>query len=264
MSDRVSRQRAILQGSKVAIPHRMSEGEWPHARSIVRWLGVAMVATVMGGCGVLSGGSEAPPQKEPVHLDIAIAADSDLNVDHKGRGAPMLLRVYELKSDVAFREADFFALQKNDKAVLGTDLLAVDQFVVRPGETRKIFRKSNPESTAIGFFAGYRDLPSATWRVVHKLPPEAEKSWFRVFRSARKLRLSVSLQKNAVVATDLDTASRPVQYANESLKELETAADDSASGGGEPNSKAVDSHSPLPLLRQLGRPDLSVSKPPIN
>lgn len=134
-----------------------------------------LVPLVFAGCGSLSG-SSAPPQKEHARLEILIEANRDLNLDLKGRGAPMLLRVYELKSDVAFQDADFFALQNSDKATLGADLLTVDQFVIRPGETREIRRKSNPETTAIGFFAGYRDLPSAVRRVVHKLP-SARRRW---------------------------------------------------------------------------------------
>lgn len=188
-----------------------------------RALAALLLPALLGACGVFSDGSEAPPQKEPAKLDIAIRADADLNLDVKGRGAPMLLRVYELKSEVAFQEADFFALQKTDKAALGSDLLAVDQFIIRPGETRKIVRRSHPATTAIGFFAGYRDLPNAVWRVVHALPPAREKRWYGMLIPANKARLEVDLQKNAIVLTDLETGQRPVRYANESIKELEAA-----------------------------------------
>ncbi|MDH6594203.1 type VI secretion system VasD/TssJ family lipoprotein [Variovorax sp. TBS-050B] len=216
-----------------AVPARSNQG--PLARTAKHrkerhpakpWQLAALLPLALSGCSVLSGGGDAPPQKEPAKLDIAIKAGADLNVDIKGRGNPMLLRVYELKSEVAFQEADFFALQKTDKAALGADLLAVDQFIIRPGETRKITRKSNPETTAIGVFAGYRDLPNATWRVVHKMQPAAEKSWYRLVMPSHKAKLMIDLQKNAIVMTDLETGDRPVQYANESLKELEPKAVD--------------------------------------
>ena len=185
----------------------------------VAWL----MPLVLTACGALGsgGGGEAPAQKEPAKLDIAIRADADLNLDIKGRGAPMLLRVYELKSEIAFQEAEFFALQNTDKAALGADLLAVDQYILRPGETRQILRKSNPETTAIGIFAGYRDLPNATWRVVHKLPPAAEKSWYRMVLPANKAKLRVDLRANSILLTDEDSGKQPVQYANESMKQLE-------------------------------------------
>lgn len=186
-----------------------------------------LLPLVFAACGSLSGGS-APPQKEQARLDILIEANRDLNLDLKGRGAPLLLRVYELKSDVAFQDADFFALQNSDKATLGADLLAVDQFVIRPGETREIRRKSNPETTAIGFFAGYRDLPSAVWRVVHKMPSAPETSWYRVVIPANKAKLKIGLQSNAILLTDEEGGKRPVQYANESTKGLEQNPSDGA------------------------------------
>ncbi|MET0542092.1 MAG: type VI secretion system lipoprotein TssJ [Variovorax sp.] len=195
---------------------------------------------MLGACSILSGGNGPPAQKEAARLDIAITADRDLNTDAKGRGAPMLLRVFELKSEVAFQEADFFALQNTAKAVLGPDLLAVDQFIIRPGETREIRRKSNPETTAIGIFAGYRDLPNSVWRVVHKMPPAPDASWYRAVIPANKAALKIDLQGNAIVMTDEDAATRPTQFANESLKGLDADSLDAVRQQAETASKASD------------------------
>lgn len=195
--------------------------------SAVRALFFGLLPVALSACGVFSNDS-APARKESAKLDIGIAADRDLNTDTKGRGAPVLLRVYELKSDVAFQDADFFALQNTDKAALGADLLAVDQFIVRPGETREIKRKSNPETTAIGIFAGYRDLPNAVWRVVYKLPPAPDAGWYRAVIPANKAKLKIDLQANAILVVDEDAGKKPVQYANESMKGLEQSALDAA------------------------------------
>jgi type VI secretion system protein VasD len=195
-------------------------------RVVARGVLAAMASAVLAACGALGGGgsSDAPAQKEPARLDIAIRADADLNLDVKGRGAPMLLRVYELKSEVAFQEAEFFALQNTDKAALGADLLAVDQYIIRPGESRQILRKSHPETTAIGIFAGYRDLPNATWRVVHKMPPAADKGWYRVVLPANKAKLKIDLRANSILLTDEDSGKQPTQFANESMKKLDGAS----------------------------------------
>jgi type VI secretion system protein VasD len=192
-----------------------------HRISRVMLIGMLVLSPfALAACGALGGNSQ-PAQKEQAKLDISIEADRDLNTDNKGRGAPMLLRVYELKSDVAFQEADFFALQNTDKAVLGADLLAVDQFIMRPGETRKIQRKSNPETTAIAVFAGYRDLPTSVWRVVHKMEVAPESSWYRAVIPANKAKLKIALQSNAILMTDEEAGTPPLQYANESIKGLD-------------------------------------------
>ena len=189
--------------------------------SLLSKISLIVLALALAGCSALGGGSDAPPQKEATRLSIAISADADVNVDPKGRGAPVLLRVYELKGDVAFQEAAFFALQDTDKAALGADLLAVDQFIIRPGETRQITRKSRPDTTAIGVFAGYRDLPNATWRLVHKMAPAPEVSWYRMVMPTGKVDLKVVLHAKTLQLTDVGDVTPPVQYANESKSGLE-------------------------------------------
>lgn len=203
-------------------------------RKAHRYLTAGLLPIVLSACSVFSS-NDAVVVKEPARLEIAIQAADDLNVDLKGRGAPMLLRVYELKSDVAFQEADYFGIQNTAKAVLGADLLSVDQFIIRPGETREIKRKSNPETTAIGIFAGYRDLPNAVWRVVQKLPPAKDASWYRMVIPSTKVALKVELQANAIAVIDKEAGVRRAQVANESASGLESPAEPS-----ETASKAAD------------------------
>jgi type VI secretion system protein VasD len=188
-----------------------------HARAIP----AVLLSFALSACGAFSG-SGTPAAKEPARLDIEIHAGSDLNTDAKGRGAPMLLRVYELKSEAAFAEADFFALQKSDKALLGADLLAVDQFVVRPGETRRIRRKSHPETTVIGVFAAYNDLPHAVWRTVHKMPSAPEAVWYRAVVPSYKATLRIDLQAKAILLTDQDAGERPTRYTQEDAALLQS------------------------------------------
>lgn len=225
--DDMPRAGAARPAARPGAPAKTGRGFDPARRRIGR-LALLLLPGLLGACGAPSGGAGAPVQKEPIRLDIAIGADRDLNTDTKGRGAPLLLRVFELKSDVAFQEADFFALQNNAKAVLGPDLLAVDQFIVRPGEQREIKRESHPETTAIGIFAGYRDLPRSVWRVVHKLPPAPEAGWYRMVVPSHKATLRVELQANAIVLTDMQKTARPTRFADESPKELDKASPDAA------------------------------------
>jgi len=168
------------------------------------------------GCSSLfSPGTNVPAQREQTQLDLSIEAAAGLNPDAKGRGAPILLRIYELRSDVLFQEADYFSLQNADRATLGADLLAVDQFILRPGETRSIRRKSHPEATAIGVFAGYQDLPNATWRSVYKMAPAPEQGWMRMVVPANKAELRIDLQANAILLTDRATGQRPIARTSE-------------------------------------------------
>ena len=158
-------------------------------------------ASLLQGCAA-SARDDAPPRKEATRLSISLAVDSDANCDIKGRGAPLLLRFYELKSASAFQEADFFTLQDHDRAALGADLLAVDPFILRPGETRTIRRQAHAETTALGVFAAFRDLPNAVWRITHTMPTAPDAHWYRTVMSAVRAQLALRVQARSVAMTD--------------------------------------------------------------
>ena len=137
--------------------------------------------------------------KEQTKLNLLIEASAGVNPNTSERASPIKVRIYELKDSASFSEADYFSLDGTDKATLAADLLAKDEFILRPGENKRIQRKSNPQTTAIGVLAGYRDLPNATWRAVHKLKPAPEASWMRFVIPSPKLELTVQLQPQGIV-----------------------------------------------------------------
>jgi len=148
--------------------------------------------------------STAPVQREQMKLDLAVTAKDTLNPDDKGRPSAVLVRVYELKTETAFEGADYFSLEKSDKTLLTQDLLARDEFILRPGESRDIERKLNPDTQALGFLVGYRELGKATWRSVYKLPPAPEAAWYRAAVPARKIKLQVSLDQQSITISKPD------------------------------------------------------------
>lgn len=167
---------------------------------LLRLVVIAMLGALLGACS--STGQPAP--LEPSKLDLTVVASDDVNPDDKGRAAPIMVRIYELKTDVAFQEADFFSLQKQDKLILGADMLARNEFILRPGETRTIQRKTHPNTTAIAFLAGYRQLGTATWRTVYKLKPAPEAAWYRAVLPAYKAILKIDLQTSDIKITERD------------------------------------------------------------
>lgn len=142
--------------------------------------------------------------KEQTNLDITVSAASDVNADEKGRAAPILVRVYELKSEAAFETADYFSLQNNDKAVLGGDLLTREEFIFRPGDVRTIRRKSHPDLAVIAVLAGYRELARSDWRAIQKIAPAPESVWYRAVLPANKSRLQIELQTQGVRITAIE------------------------------------------------------------
>lgn len=137
--------------------------------------------------------------KEPVKLELSVVASSGVNPDDQKRAAPIVIRVYELKTDAAFNSADFFSLQDKDRAVLADDLVTRAQFQLRPGESRFIRTQTDPATTVIGILAAYRDLPNSVWRAAYPLPAASEAAWYRALP---RLKLTIDLEPNAIRITE--------------------------------------------------------------
>jgi len=153
---------------------------------------------------VLAACSTTPAQPEQMKLDLAIQAKDTVNPDDKGRAAPVLVRVYELKTPNAFEQADYFSLESSDRTLLAQDLLVRDEFILRPGESRDIERKLNADTQALGFLVGYRELGKATWRSAYPLPPAPQAAWYRAVIPARKVKLQVVLDQQSITVSKPD------------------------------------------------------------
>jgi type VI secretion system protein VasD len=161
---------------------------------------ISIVAALVGIVLLAACASIEPKPKEPVRLELNANALSSVNPDDRGRAAPIVVRIYELKNDGAFKAADFFTLQTQDKTVLADDVVKRDEFQLRPGEHQTIVRRADPATTVIGVLAAYRDLPNSVWRATYVMPAAPDKAWYRF--STPKLKLSIDLEANAVRITE--------------------------------------------------------------
>jgi len=170
-------------------------------RVLIRPILVLVLAVTLPACSLFSSDSK---REVPVKLNITIQAVADLNPDAKSRPSPMIVRVYELRSDATFSQADFFSLQNNDRATLSEDLLARDEFIVRPGDRRiTISRTAHTQTGAIGVLAAYRNLPHSTWRTSFRFPPRTDAAWYhRLWSSSNTISLQVFLEDNVVRILD--------------------------------------------------------------
>jgi type VI secretion system protein VasD len=165
---------------------------------------VVRASLALGSICVLAACSGLPPVKEQTRLQMRVETSSRTNVDEKGRAAPVMVRVYELKSASAFENADFFSLQSDAKSVLGEDALVTDEFILRPGSTQDIRRRAHPNAVAIGVLVGYRDLGKAVWRTVYRLPPAPDAGWYRALIPAQKIKLNIDVGQLAVSITETE------------------------------------------------------------
>ena len=125
---------------------------------------------VLGLLGSLAGCTPPPPP--PTVVAVTLAAGPDVNPSPTGQSAPLVVRVYQLGSDAAFGNAEFFQLFSQDQATLKTDLVKHDEYILAPGQTKSATLNPTDPVTAIGIFAAYRDFQGASsWRATITVAP---------------------------------------------------------------------------------------------
>jgi type VI secretion system protein VasD len=99
----------------------------------------------------------AAPAESRTKSAMTVAASADTNPDGSGRPSPIVVRVYQLKTDAAFKGSDFFALYDDDQKVLGAELITRDEYVLNPSERKTIDVTVSRDTRFIGALAAFRD-----------------------------------------------------------------------------------------------------------
>lgn len=109
-------------------------------------------------------------------INLAVASQPNVNPDFSGRPSPVIVKMYELRQDVAFKQADFQPLFETPIQVLGADLIAADELVFIPGEARRVTYEPNSSTRYIGIVAGFRQMERGVWRTIKPVDSES-KNW---------------------------------------------------------------------------------------
>ena len=138
-----------------------------------KWILVAvtgsLLCTAVSGCsstvsGVTKGVLDKVLEDDPPEVVIRIKSAEDINPDISGRPSPIIVRIYSLKSDDIFNNADFFALYEEDSSILGDTMTSREELEISPGDSMKIEKEYDLNTTHVGVLAAYRDLDNAIWR----------------------------------------------------------------------------------------------------
>jgi type VI secretion system protein VasD len=159
---------------------------------INKWLCLCTVTVLLTAC------SHFPSAREQRALCFSVEAASDINPDDKGRATPVVVQIFELASAARFDTATFLSLQDALPETLGDALLATEEMIMRPGETKATCYPVHQDATAIGVVAAYRELPKATWRQVHVLGAAFEMPWWHWILPRPAIGLRIRLSGNMV------------------------------------------------------------------
>lgn len=129
------------------------------------------LALLLAGGGMLAACKSSPPKPQLTKLSFSISAD--VNPDDKNRPSPIVLRVYQLKDDAPFKDAEFFALSDKEQATLGASLVSRIEVELGPGEQHTVDLQLSPDAHFLGVAAQYRDYRNAAWRAEIGSPTKA-------------------------------------------------------------------------------------------
>lgn len=161
---------------------------------------------LMPALALLTACSSPPPPPPPVaepepptRVNLTIVSAADLNADTSGAGAPLLLRIYQLREASSFNAADFFSLFDTDQATLSADMARRQELLIKPNDQQSLTLELEPDIKTLGFFAAFRHLDNAQWRAT--LPVAAHKT------GAALIKLQASEVLVEPVAADKDKAA---------------------------------------------------------
>lgn len=100
----------------------------------------------------------------PAVLALTIVGSAGQNPSAAGKPATVAVRIFQLTATAKFERADVFALTEREAATLGQDSAGSEEFVIAPGETRKLSRDLKPGTQFLGVVVLYRAIETATWR----------------------------------------------------------------------------------------------------
>ncbi len=127
----------------------------------------------------------APPDAK-VRLPMVLTAAVDANPGARGTPQPIVVRVYQLRSDQAFLKAEQLDLFDDEGKVLGQELIGRTEYLLAPAEKQTHEINFAGEAVYVGVAAGFYDIRNAQWRQVLFTPRQG---------------MTVAVERNRVTVT---------------------------------------------------------------
>jgi type VI secretion system protein VasD len=139
----------------------------------------ATLLLVLAGCGNM----------------VKVSAKSDRFLNNYGSESalPVVVRVYQLSDDAAFKNAAFRDLWKRDTEVLGSSLLSSKEIVMRPDSKESISVPLDEKTKFVAGFALFRNPDAVKWRFIEPVSTNyIASAWHKVFPVSISLHLGQS------------------------------------------------------------------------
>jgi type VI secretion system protein VasD len=128
----------------------------------------AEVAAVALGCQKTPAAAPAPCEVQVVTLDI-YAADN-VNPNENGNPRPVVVKLYQLKSDMKLTNATYDDVLLREKEVLGEDVAKVDDVEVYPNDLVQVRFERIKEASHLAGVALFHSPKGTSWKTFYEFP----------------------------------------------------------------------------------------------
>lgn len=137
---------------------------WRVQRVLAGWLPVIFFTVMSAGCAKKIPLLGSP---SPFRVDMLIRALPQLNEGDSRQGNPVIFFVYQLQSDVKFREVTSENFWREGEKILEKDLLTAKvEITLYPDQTQVLNLKVLPETKFLGFAANFHTPDAQRWRLI--------------------------------------------------------------------------------------------------
>lgn len=100
-------------------------------------------------------------------VKLQFLVSSHINPDEEDRPSPIYLRLYQLKTDIAFKKTGFIDLYENDREKLGNELISKTELKpIAAGGSRDEQFVLNSETQYVALFAEFYQYKDAKYKII--------------------------------------------------------------------------------------------------
>lgn len=136
------------------------------SRSLCKVLALCVFAGLLAACSSMSSQVGGVLNLD-TDVKIKFLVSSDINPDDDGRPSPIYLRLYQLKSDIAFKKTGFIDLYESDNEKLGSELVSKTELKpIAAGGSREETFVLGGETQYVALFAEFYQYKDAKYKVI--------------------------------------------------------------------------------------------------